>query len=58
MPGHRNSTRTQGYRPVAAVVYIAVSLLTKPTDPSVMKNWHRRVAGGAAEEEQVPVLTH
>ncbi len=42
----------------SAVVYIAVSLLTKPTDPAVMANWHRRVAGGAAEEEQVPVLTH
>ena len=29
----------------SAVVYIAVSLLTKPTDPAVMQNWRRRVAG-------------
>ena len=42
----------------SAVVYIAVSLLTKPTDPAVMQNWRRRVAGGAAEEEKVPALTH
>jgi SSS family solute:Na+ symporter len=42
----------------SAVVYVAVSLLTKPTDAAVMANWHRRVAGGAAEAEQVPVLTH
>jgi SSS family solute:Na+ symporter len=42
----------------SAAVYIAVSLLTKPTDPAVMSNWRRRVAGGAAEEEQAPVLTH
>ena len=40
------------------VVYVVGSLATKPTDPAVMANWHRRVAGGAAEDEQVPVLTH
>src|SRR6476661_5061292 len=41
----------------SAVVYVAVSLLTKPTDPAVMKNWHERVAGGAtAEDEKVPAL--
>jgi SSS family solute:Na+ symporter len=42
----------------SAVVYIAVSLLTKPTDPAVMQNWQRRVAGEAAEEEKAPALTH
>jgi len=34
----------------SAVVYIAVSLLTKPTDPQVMRNWQRRVAGQEAPE--------
>jgi SSS family solute:Na+ symporter len=42
----------------SAVVYIAVSLATKPTDPAVMQNWHRRVAGLASEDEKAPVLTH
>jgi SSS family solute:Na+ symporter len=37
----------------SAVVYVAVSLLTKPTDPQVMRNWRRRVAG--QENEEVPV---
>ncbi len=35
----------------SAVVYIAVSLLTKPTDPQVMRNWVRRVAG---QDNEVP----
>jgi SSS family solute:Na+ symporter len=39
----------------SAVVYIAVSLLTEPTDPRVMRNWFARVAGRAEEEETVPV---
>ncbi|QCB98657.1 hypothetical protein E5206_18535 [Arthrobacter sp. PAMC25564] len=43
---------------VAAIVDVVVSLLTRPTDPSVMKNWYRRVAGCAVEEEQIPVLAH
>ncbi|MFP5367691.1 MAG: sodium:solute symporter, partial [Actinomycetes bacterium] len=38
----------------SAVVYIAVSLLTKPTDPQVMRNWQRRVAGQGNEEAPVP----
>ena len=40
----------------SAAVYVAVSLLTKPTDPLVMRNWQRRVAGQASEEapEAVP----
>jgi SSS family solute:Na+ symporter len=38
----------------SAVVYITVSLLSKPTDPAVMANWRRRVAGIAAEEKEVP----
>jgi SSS family solute:Na+ symporter len=37
----------------SAVVYVAVSLLTMPTDPQVMRNWRRRVAG--QENEEVPV---
>jgi SSS family solute:Na+ symporter len=37
----------------SAVVYVAVSLLTKPTDPQVMRNWVRRVAG--QDNEEVPV---
>ena len=37
----------------SAVVYVAVSLLTRPTDPRVMRNWARRVAG--LENEEVPV---
>jgi SSS family solute:Na+ symporter len=37
----------------SAVVYVAVSLLTRPTDPQVMRNWVRRVAG--KENEEVPV---
>lgn len=39
----------------SAVVYIAVSLLTKPTDAQVMRNWARRVAGQDNEEVPVPV---
>jgi SSS family solute:Na+ symporter len=42
----------------SAVVYIAVSLLTKPTDPAVMKNWKRRVAGEASEDESITVPVH
>ena len=37
----------------SAVVYVAVSLLTKPTDPAVMNRWYLRVAG--KETEEVPV---
>jgi SSS family solute:Na+ symporter len=33
------------------VVYVVVSLMTRPTDPQVMRNWQRRVAGEAAPEE-------
>jgi len=33
----------------------AGSLLTKPTDPQVMRNWVRRVAGQDNEEVPVPV---
>ncbi|MEO5778264.1 sodium:solute symporter [Arthrobacter sp. PAMC25284] len=41
----------------SALVYIVVSLLTKPTDTAVMANWQHRVAGGApaADEEKVSV---
>ncbi|MGK3649817.1 sodium:solute symporter [Pseudarthrobacter enclensis] len=35
----------------SAVVYVVVSLMTRPTDPQVMRNWQRRVAGEAAPEE-------
>jgi SSS family solute:Na+ symporter len=43
----------------SAVVYVAVSLLTRPTDPTVMKNWQDRVAGDAtAEADRVPALSH
>jgi SSS family solute:Na+ symporter len=38
----------------SAVVYVAASLLTKPTDPQVMRNWQRRVAGQAVEESPLP----
>jgi SSS family solute:Na+ symporter len=41
----------------SAVVYIAVSLLTKPTDPRVMRNWFARVAGRAEEEATAPADT-
>ncbi|MET4589649.1 sodium:solute symporter [Arthrobacter sp. 754] len=37
----------------SALVYVAVSLLTRPTDPQVMRNWVRRVAG--KDNEEVPV---
>ncbi|MFJ9629823.1 sodium:solute symporter [Streptomyces sp. NPDC091280] len=36
----------------ALVAYVAVSLLTKPTEESVVQAWHRRLAG-----EQPPVAT-
>jgi SSS family solute:Na+ symporter len=39
----------------SAAVYLAVSLLTRPTDPQVMRNWRRRVAGQDNEEVPVPV---
>lgn len=32
------------------VVYVAVSLLTRPTAPSVLAAWRRRRTEGAAEE--------
>jgi len=35
----------------SAVVYIAVSLLTRPTEAHVMRNWQRRVAGQESQEE-------
>jgi SSS family solute:Na+ symporter len=35
----------------SAVVYVVVSLMTRPTDPQVMRNWQRRVAGEAVPEE-------
>jgi SSS family solute:Na+ symporter len=37
----------------ALVAYVAVSLLSRRTDPSVMAAWNRRVAGAITEE--VPV---
>jgi solute:Na+ symporter, SSS family len=40
------------------VSYVVISLLTPPTDDAVMQNWRQRVAGVAAEDDQVPVLTH
>ncbi|WP_285244481.1 sodium:solute symporter [Pseudarthrobacter sp. fls2-241-R2A-127] len=36
----------------SAVVYIAASLLTRPTDPGVMQAWQRRVSG--QEQEGTP----
>ncbi len=41
----------------SAAVYIAVSLLTKPTDTTVMAQWQQRVAGGATEQK-VPEPSH
>ncbi|MEE2569793.1 sodium:solute symporter [Pseudarthrobacter sp. J64] len=34
----------------SAVVYVAVSLLSRPTDPAVMSAWNARVAGASTEE--------
>lgn len=34
----------------ALVVYIGVSLMTRPTDPEVMAAWDRRVAGQVPED--------
>jgi SSS family solute:Na+ symporter len=39
----------------SGLVYVAVSLLTKATDPAVMTIWYRRVAGQESEEAPVPV---
>ena len=36
----------------SAAVYVAASLLTHPTDPAVMRAWHRRVA--SQEQEGTP----
>ena len=36
------------------VVYAAVSLLTRPTDPAVLTAWDRRVAGQVPEDEVIP----
>src|SRR6476661_138414 len=36
----------------SAAVYVAASLLTRPTDPAVMRAWQRRVAG--QEQEGTP----
>jgi SSS family solute:Na+ symporter len=41
----------------SAVVYIAVSLITPPTDPRVMRNWQRRVAGQDSEETPAEAVT-
>jgi SSS family solute:Na+ symporter len=35
------------------VTYVVVSLATPATDPAVLANWDRRVAGDATEEELV-----
>ncbi|MCY1675743.1 sodium:solute symporter [Pseudarthrobacter sp. SL88] len=35
----------------SAVVYVAVSLLTRPTEAHVMRNWQRRVAGQDSQEK-------
>jgi len=40
----------------SAVVYIAASLFTPPTDPAVMQAWQRRVSGQGAEETPEEVL--
>ena len=40
----------------SALVYVVVSLLTKPTDTAVMANWQHRVAGGAPAEEKEEVV--
>jgi len=34
----------------SAIVYVVVSLLTRPTHPSVLEAWHRRRTEGATEE--------
>lgn len=40
----------------STLVYVVVSLLTKPTDAAVMANWQDRVAGGAPAEEEDKVV--
>ncbi|BCW77787.1 hypothetical protein NicSoilB11_41120 (plasmid) [Arthrobacter sp. NicSoilB11] len=40
----------------SAVVYITASLLTRPTDPAVMRAWQLRVAGQEPEEAPEEVL--
>ncbi len=40
----------------STLVYVVVSLLTKPTDAAVMANWQDRVAGGAPAEEKEEVV--
>ncbi|MCI9886881.1 sodium:solute symporter [Micrococcales bacterium 31B] len=35
------------------VVYVVVSLLTKPTDPAILAEWDRRVRHGVREDEMV-----
>lgn len=37
----------------SAIVYVAVSLFSKPTDPAVMKAWTDRVAGTRVAEEEL-----
>jgi len=39
----------------SAVVYVAVSLATPPTDAQVMRNWQRRVSGQDTEEAPAAV---
>lgn len=39
----------------ALVVYVGVSLMTRPTDPEVMAAWDRRVAGQVPEDVPVDV---
>jgi len=40
----------------SAVVYIAASLFTRPTDPAVMQAWQRRVSGQEPEDAPEEVL--
>jgi SSS family solute:Na+ symporter len=35
---------------VSAVAYVVVSLLTRPTDPAVMREWTARLAGGETSD--------
>ena len=42
----------------SGLVYVGVSLATKPTDPRVMQHWRDRVAGKVADEEPVPALAN
>jgi SSS family solute:Na+ symporter len=37
------------------LVYVVISFASKPTDPAVMRNWYRRVAGQESEEKPLAV---